>query len=460
VTTQNQNVKAQLKGLIGGNIVTPEDSSYEEARQIWNAMIDRRPAAIVQCAGAEDVAPVIRFARESGLDLSIRGAGHNIAGNALCDNGIVVDFSRMKGVRVDAAKKRAYVEPGATLADVDEATQKHGLATPVGINSTTGIAGLTLGGGFGWLTRKFGMTVDNLVAVDIVTAEAKKIRASENENTDLFWAVRGGGGNFGVVTQFEFRLFSVGPDILAGLIVFPFSQAKQVLTQYRQLVASLPEELNVWVVLRKAPPLPFLPQTVHGKEVVVLPVFCSGPVDEGEKLIASLRAFGNAHGEHFGTQPYVAWQKAFDPLLTPGARNYWKSHNFTQLSDGALNSMIEFAGKLPTPQCEIFVGLIAGAPNRVPPGAMAYGYRDANFVLNVHGRWEQAQDDQRCMNWARDFFQASAPYASGGAYVNFMTAEEGDRVAAAYGSNYSRLVEIKRRYDPENVFRLNQNIKP
>jgi FAD/FMN-containing dehydrogenase len=423
-------------------------------------MIDRRPAVIVQCVKTDDVPPVIRFARENGLELSIRGGGHNIAGNALCDNGVTIDFSRMKKVRVDAGKRRAYVEPGATLADLDEATQAHGLATPVGINSTTGIAGLTLGGGFGWLTRKYGMTIDNLVSVDVITAEGKRIRASENENADLFWAIRGGGGNFGVVTQFEFQLFPLGPEIVAGLMVFPFDQAKQILTKYRHFVNSAPEELNVWAVLRKAPPLPFLPETVHGKEVVVLPVFYSGAVAEAEKLIAPLRSFGTALGAHIGAQPYVQWQKALDPLLRPGARNYWKSHNFTELADGALNSIIEFAGKLPSPQCEIFMGMIAGAPNRIAADAMAYGHRDARFVLNVHGRWDEAKDDQKCIGWAREFFKASAPYASAGAYINFMTAEESDRVAAAYGSNYERLVEIKKRYDPQNVFHFNQNIKP
>ena len=460
MTTQTSKARETLKSSIEGKVLVPDDPGYEEARQVWNAMIDRRPAVIVQCVQADDVPPVIRFARENGLQLSIRGAGHNIAGNALCDNGITIDFSRMKNVRVDAGKKRAYVEPGATLADLDAATQAHGLATPVGINSTTGIAGLTLGGGFGWLTRKYGMTIDNLVSVDLITAEGKKLYASESENADLFWAIRGGGGNFGVVTQFEFQLFPVGPEIVAGLIVFPFNQAKQILTKYREFVNTIPEELNVWVVLRKAPPLPFLPESVHGKEVVILPIFYSGAVAEAEKLIAPLRAFGTALGEHIGAQPYVQWQKAFDPLLTPGARNYWKSHNFTELADGAQNAIIESAGKLPSPQCEIFMGLIAGAPNRVAPIAMAYGHRDAKFVLNVHGRWDEAKDDQKGIGWAREFFKASAPYASAGAYVNFMTEEEGDRVAAAYGSNYDRLVEIKKRYDPANVFHLNQNIKP
>ncbi len=460
MATQSSKVGKELRGMIKGSVLIPDDPGYEEARQIWNAMIDRRPAMIVQCANADDVSAAIAFARRNKLEISIRGAGHNIAGNALCNDGLTIDFSNMKNVRVDAGKRRAYVEPGATLANLDEATQAHGLATPVGINSTTGIAGLTLGGGFGWLTRKHGMTIDNLVSVDMVTADGRKIRASETDNPDLFWAIRGGGGNFGVVTQFEFQLFPVGPEIFAGLIVFPFSQAKQILNKYRQFVNSAPEELNVWVVLRKAPPLPFLPEKIHGKEVVVLPIFYAGAAADAEKLIAPLRAFGDAHGEHLGAQPYVAWQKAFDPLLTPGARNYWKSHNFTELADGAVDSIIEFAGKLPSPQCEIFIGLIAGAPNRIASDAMAYGHRDAKFVLNVHGRWDEAKDDARCMGWARDFFKASAPYASAGAYVNFMTAEEGDRVAAAYGANYDRLVQIKKHYDPDNIFHLNQNIKP
>lgn len=460
MTTQSSTLGNELKDTIKGRVLTHDDIDYEEARRIWNAMIDRRPAIIVLCADADDVPPAIAFARRNKLDISIRGAGHNIAGNALCTDGLVIDFSVMKNVRVDAGKRRAYVEPGATLANLDEATQVHGLATPVGINSTTGIAGLTLGGGFGWLTRKYGMTIDNLVSVDMITAEGRKIRASETDNADLFWAIRGGGGNFGVVTQFEFALHPVGPEILAGLIVFPFAQAKQVLTRYRQFTNTSPEDLNVWVVLRQAPPLPFLPQNVHGKEVVVLPIFYAGKAADGQKLINQIRAFGDPHGEHIGAQPYTEWQKAFDPLLTPGARNYWKSHNFTELSDGAIDSMIDYAEKLPSPQCEIFIGHIAGAANRVARDAMAYAHRDAKFVLNVHGRWESPAQDTTCIAWARDFFRASAPYASAGAYTNFMTDDEDNRVAAAYGSNYDRLVQLKKRYDPENVFHLNQNIKP
>ena len=449
----------KVKNKVKGQVVLPDDPNYDEVRKIWNAMIDRRPAVIVQCAEADDVLHAISYARKNGLEISIRGGGHNIAGSALCDNGVLIDLSNMKTVRVDAQKRRAYVEPGATLGDFDKALQAHGLATPVGINSTTGIAGLTLGGGFGWLTRKYGMTIDNLVSAEMITSDGKKIQVSKDENTDLFWAIRGGGGNFGVVTQFEFALYPVGPEILAGLLVFPIGQAKQVLKKYREFVKSAPEELNIWVVLRKAPPLPFLPVNIHGKEVIVLAIFFAGDISKGEKLINPLRSFGDAHGEHIGAQPYAMWQQAFDPLLTPGARNYWKSHNFTELSDGALDSIIEFAGKLPSPQCEIFVGLISGAANRVPSNAMAYGHRDTKFVLNVHGRWNEATQDETCIAWARAFFEASAPYASSGAYVNFMTEDEGDRVAAAYGANYTRLKQIKKKYDPENIFRNNQNIK-
>jgi FAD/FMN-containing dehydrogenase len=458
-TTLNHSID-NLKGRVKGRLILPGDPGYDEARQIWNAMIDRRPAVIVQCAAAADVPPAISFARDHGLEISIRGAGHNIAGNAVCDNGVMIDFSKMRTVRVDAGKRFAQVEPGATLNDVDRATQDHGLATPLGINSTTGIAGLTLGGGFGWLTRKYGMTIDNLVSVDLVMADGAPMRASDRKNPDLFWAVRGGGGNFGVVTGFEFKLHPVGPEVYSGLLVFPFNQARQVIDKYREFVKTAPEELNVWAVLRKAPPLPFLPASVHGKEIVALAVCYAGGAPDGRKLVEPLHRFGDALGEHIGLQPYTQWQQAFDPLLTPGARNYWKSHNFTEISDGALDAVLRYAGRLPTPQCEIFIGLIAGAANRVAADATAYGQRDTRFVLNVHGRWDDPADDGRCIAWARDFFKASAPYASAGAYVNFMTEDEAGRIATAYGSSYARLVQIKRRYDPENIFHMNQNIKP
>lgn len=451
----------KLRASIKGDIVTSLDSDYDESRKIWNAMIDRHPAIIIRVAETDDVRKSIVFARDNDLDISVRGAGHNIAGNAVSDGGLMIDFSkRMKRVRIDTEKRRAFVQPGATLGDFDKAAQEFGLATPTGINSTTGIAGLTLGGGFGWLTRQYGMTVDNLVSAEIVTADSKVIHVNEQQNSDLFWAIRGGGGNFGVVTEFEFKLHPVGPDILAGLIVFPFQQARRVLSQYREFVKTASEKLNIWVILRQAPPLPFLPEKVHGEEVVVLAVFYDGDLKKGQKMIDEIRSFGDLYGEHVGIQQYTAWQQAFDPLLAQGARNYWKSHNLTEIHDEVMDTMIDFTGKMPSPHCEIFVGLISGAANKVPADAMAYGHRDAQYVMNVHSRWEGKNEDNDCINWARTFFTAVAPFASGGAYTNFMTEDETDRIVAAYGPNYQRLLEIKMKYDPENIFHLNQNIKP
>ena len=450
----------EFKTKFRGDVLLQDDADYDEVRQIWNATIDRKPALIARCGSADDVVQAVKFARNNNLLVSIRGGGHNIAGNAVCDDGLMIDLSLMKRVEVDPKTRRATVEPGCTLADFDAPAQAHGLATPLGINSTTGVAGLTLGGGFGWLSRKYGMTIDNLLSADVVTADGSQVRASATENNDLFWGLRGGGGNFGIVTSFEFQLHPVGPNVLSGLIVFPFDQAKSVITQFARFTETMPDELNVWMVTRKAPPLPFLPENVHGKEMVALALCYAGDPGEGEKLIEPLRGFGTAYGEHVGVQPYVAWQQAFDPLLTKGARNYWKSHNFTKLSDGAIDAIIEYAGKLPSPQCEIFIGTIGGQTGRVAPDAMAYSSRDANYVMNVHGRWESAAEDARCIAWAREFFKKSEPFAAAGAYINFLTEDETDRIAFAYGPAYKRLVELKKKYDPTNLFRMNQNIKP
>ena len=456
---QSQKIE-ELRGGFHGDVLLPGDAAYESARAVWNAMIDKRPAVIARCATTADVVRAVNFARTNGLLLAVRGGGHNIAGSAICDDGIVIDLSQMKAADVDPKSRRVTVEAGATLADLDAATQAHGLATPTGINSTTGIAGLTLGGGFGWLSRKLGMTVDNLESAEVVTADGAVVRASATEHPDLFWALRGGGGNFGVVTRFEFRLHPVGPGVLSGLIVYPIASAKSVLQQYREFMAKAPDALSVWTVLRLAPPLPFLAESVHGQGIIALALIYAGDPKEGEPLIEPLRKFGTPLGEHVGVQPYVAWQQAFDPLLTPGARNYWKSHNFTTLPDQLLDAVVEYIGKLPSPECEIFFGAIGGATTRPAPDAMAYAHRDAQYVMNVHGRWRDAADDARCMAWARDYFNASAPFASGGVYVNFLTADEIGRVRSAYGSNYDRLVQIKGKYDPNNLFRTNQNIAP
>jgi FAD/FMN-containing dehydrogenase len=366
----------------------------------------------------------------------------------------------MKSVQIDPEQRRAYVEGGATLHDFDHEAQAFGLATPLGINSTTGVAGLTLGGGFGWLSRTLGLAADNLLSADLITAEGRRLHVSASQHPDLFWAIRGGGGNFGVVTRFEFQLHPVGPEITAGLIVFPFTQAKTVLAQYRDFVTGMPDDMTVWAVLRKAPPLPFLPPEVHGQDVLVLPVFSPLKPASAQYAIDRIGKFGQPLGMHVGAVPYAAWQQAFDPLLTPGSRNYWKSHNFTQLSDQAIDTVIRYAGNLPTPQCEIFLGLLGAQAGRPAPQETAYPHRDALYVMNVHTRWETQDEDSRCIAWAREFFTASAPYATGSVYVNFLTQDEGERVADAYGENYRRLAQIKMKYDPDNVFRNNQNIRP
>jgi FAD/FMN-containing dehydrogenase len=460
MTSMKSGVIDDFKSKLTGRLLQPDDAGYEEARQIWNAMIDRRPAMIVRCADAEDVKTSVAFARDHDLRLAVRGGGHNIAGNALCDGGLVIDLSGMRVVRVDRDTRRAHVQGGATLADFDQEAQAFGMATPLGINSTTGIGGLTLGGGFGWLSRKYGLTVDNLVSAEIATADGRLLRTSASEYPDLFWAIRGGGGNFGVVTSFEFALHPVGPEVTAGLIVFPFEQAKQVLTRYRDMAASLREEVNIWTVMRQAPPLPFLPVHVHGKEVVVMAFFSPLGPEAVKAELDALRGFGQACGEHVGAMPYAAWQQIFDPLLAPGARNYWKSHNFTTLGDAALDTIIRYAGELPSPQCEIFIGLLGGQINRAAPDATAYPHREAAYVMNVHTRWSDAAEDEKCIDWTRAFFSAAAPYAAGSVYINFMTQEEGGRIAEAYGANYGRLKEIKAKYDPLNLFRQNQNIRP
>jgi len=450
-----------FRGALRGPLCLPGDAGYDEARTIWNAMIDKRPAAIVRAVGASDVIQTVRLAAQHGLELSIRGGGHNIAGTAVSDGGLMLDLSRMSSVRVDPKARTVRVEPGALLSDLDRETQAFGLATPVGINSTTGVAGLTLGGGFGWLSRKFGLTVDNLLSADVVTAAGELVRANETEHPDLFWAIRGGGGNFGVVTSFELKLHPVGPQVIAGLIVHPFSAAKDVLAEYRRLVAKAPDELCCWAVMRKAPPLPFLPAEVHGTEVLVLALCYAGDPAAGEKAVAPFKAIGKPIADVVGPAPFAGWQTAFDPLLTAGERNYWKSHDFVELSDGLFAVLLEAVTELPSPQCEIFIANLGGAINRVPVEATAYPHRHVNFVMNVHTRWSDAAEDKRCIAWARAVYDQTAPFATGGVYVNFMPDDEASRVrSGAYGPNYDRLAQVKAKYDPKNLFRRNQNVAP
>jgi FAD/FMN-containing dehydrogenase len=458
--TLTQDALRAFQTSLRGRVLTPDSGEYDAARAVWNGMIDRRPALIALCADAGDVVQAVRFAAREQLVTAVRGGGHNIAGNAVCDAGLLIDLSLMKSVRIDPAAGTARVEPGATLADFDKEAQEFALATPLGINSTTGVAGLTLGGGFGWTTRKFGLTVDNLISADVVTADAKLIRASEKEHQDLFWALRGGGGNFGVVTSFEFKLHPLGPEVLSGLIVHPLANAGELLAEFRRIAKEAPDELTIWVVLRKAPPLPFLPTEWHGKEVLIFAACYSGDIKEGEKATQALRALGRPIVDVIAPHPFTGWQAAFDPLLTPGARNYWKSHDFTDLPDAAIKVILDAVRTLPSPECEVFIAHVGGAMARVAANATAWSNRDAHFIMNAHTRWRDKAQDSACVAWARQLFEATAPFASGSVYVNFMPDDENDRIEKAYGANYRRLAEIKRRYDPNNLFRMNQNIRP
>jgi FAD/FMN-containing dehydrogenase len=404
------------------------------------------------------VVRAVAFARSNGLRLAVKGGGHNIAGSALVDGGLVIDFERMKRVTVDPKARTARVEPGATLADVDRATQEHGLLVPTGVNSTTGIAGLTLGGGFGWTTRKFGLTIDNLRSVRLVTADARALHVDRNQHSELFWAIRGGGGNFGVVTEFVFDLHPAGPEVFAGLVVHPFADFVNVVKSYERALANAPDELTCWAVLRKAPPLPFLPTEWHGREVVVLAMCYIGPLANAEAATAPLRGIGRPIADVVGPAPFAGWQQALDPLLTPGARNYWKSHDVASFNDASLEIIRQAINELPTEECEVFFGHVGGALTRVASDATAWPNRAAHFAVNVHTRWRDARDDQRCVAWARRIYDRLAPHAMGSLYVNFIPEGDEARVTDAYGANYERLVSIKRRFDPDNLFRANQNI--
>jgi FAD/FMN-containing dehydrogenase len=455
-----QNTVAVLRGKLRGTVALPGEDGYDAARTIWNAMIDRRPALVARCLDAADVINAVKLARDEKLLVAVRSGGHNIAGNAVCDGGLLIDLSLMKSVRVDPASGTARVEPGATLADFDKEAQAFGLATPLGINSTTGVAGLTLGGGFGWTTRKFGLTVDNLISADVVTADAKLVRVSEKEHQDLFWALRGGGGNFGIVTSFEFKLHPLGPEVLSGLIVHPLEKAGELLPEFRRIANEAPDELTIWAVMRKAPPLPFLPTEWHGKEVLIFAACYSGDMEEGQKAVKPLRALGSPIVDVISPHQFTDWQAAFDPLLTPGARNYWKSHDFTDFPNAAIKVILDAVRSLPSPECEVFIAHVGGAMARVDANATAWANRDAHFIMNAHTRWRDKVQDSACIAWARQLFEATAPFASGSVYVNFMPEDENERVEKAYGANYWQLAEIKRRYDPDNFFRMNQNIRP
>ncbi|MDL5363342.1 FAD-binding oxidoreductase [Halalkalicoccus sp. NIPERK01] len=444
---------------IHGGVLRPGGDGYDDARTIWNAMIDRKPAIIVRPTGAADVITAVDFAREHDLPLAVKGGGHNVAGSAVCDDGLMIDLSPMSSVRVDPAAQIARVGPGATMADLDHEAQAFGLATPGGVISTTGVAGITLGGGLGWLSRKYGLTVDNLRSVDVVTVDGEVITASEDENVDLFWAIRGGGGNFGIVTSFEFDLHEIGRNVLFGPIVYPYEDAPDVLAHYQEFTRDAPRDCCVWANSVAAPPLPFLPDDVHGTTVLILVLFYTGDLEKGKTVLEPLREYGDPIADAVAPTRYTEAQRMLDDLYVEGARNYWKAPNFTECTEKTIDTITEYADRFPTPYSEILIHQVGGAVNDVKSDATAYPHRDTEFIVTVAARWEDPARDDECIAWVRECHDALADGATGGTYANFEGDREG-REQNAYGENYDRLAELKSKYDPKNVFRLNQNVKP
>ena len=458
-TVLGEQAVERFKASLRGEILRSSDDGYDEARKVWNGMIDKRPALIFRCIGVADVISAVRFARDHELLVSVRGGGHNVAGSAVCDGGLVIDLSRMKGVHVDPFRRTARAQPGLTLGDLDHETQAFGFAVPAGIVSTTGIAGLTLGGGFGWLNRKYGLTCDNLLSADVVTADGQMVTASPEENVDLFWGIRGGGGNFGIVTSFEYQLHPVGPTVLAGLVVHPMTKAPEFLRFYRDFVADSPDELTAVPALRIAPPAPFLPEHVHGKPIVAVFVCYCGPVEEGERVLRPLREFGSPLADVIAPKPFVMYQAMLDPVQPPGRNYYWKSDDLLELTDHAIDTIVAHSEAITSPHTIVPLFQFGGIASRVAEDAMAYSHRNAAYALNCNASWTEGEPE-RHIQWARDFSTAMQPY-SAGVYVNFLSNESEERVKAAYGATkYERLVTLKNKYDPSNFFRLNQNIRP
>jgi FAD/FMN-containing dehydrogenase len=452
----------ELGGTFGGELLLPTSPGYDTARRIWNGAIDRHPACIARCTGVADAVAAVRFARERDLVVAVRSGGHGVGGHALCDGGLVIDLSPMKGIRVDPQARTARAQAGVLWGELDRETQLHGLATVGGIVTHTGIAGLTLGGGIGWLMRKHGATVDNLLSADVVTAQGEIVTASEEENPDLFWAIRGGGGNFGIVTSVEYRLHRVGPIVLAGPVFHPLEDAPAVLRFYREFIAAAPDELTTIFDLSVPPPLPFLPEEVHGKPIVMVGACYAGSPDEGAEVVRPLKQFGRPIADLLEPKPYTALQSMFDPFVPHGWHRYWKSVELPPLTDDAIDTLVEHAPPVTSPRSYCIVFQLGGALARVGKDETAFSQRDAAHNVNINAVWtEEDPDAERHIAWARDFFDAMQPHAGGRVYLNFLGDEGGNRVRQAYGArNYERLVELKRAYDPTNFFRLNQNIEP
>jgi FAD/FMN-containing dehydrogenase len=444
-----------------GPVLVPGDAGYEDSRTVWNAMIDRTPAFVVRCIGVADVIACVKFAREHDLLLCIKGGGHNIAGLATADGAMMLDMSLMRGVWVDKEKNVVHAQAGCMLGDVDRETQVHGLAAVLGFVSLTGITGLTLGGGFGYLTRRWGWTSDTVVGIDVVTADGQLVRASDEENADLFWGLRGGGGNFGVVTGIDYTLYPVGPEIVGGVVAWPASDAPEVIELYRTLAEEAPPELTLVTFIRPAPPAPWLPEDIHGKPIVAILACYSGDPAEGEKAVAPIKSFGEPIGDVLVRRPYAQVQSLLDATQPKGRRYYWKSEYLPSIEPALCDKFIEHAAKIPSPHSAAILFQLGGALNELEEDHSPVGNRDARYVFNLGGSWEQAEDDDVNLAWTRDAWNDLKQFSTGGTYINFLTEDEGpERIEAALRTGLQRLPEVKAKWDPENVFRTNRNIEP
>ena len=449
----------ELRAQVRGDVISSEDEGYEEARKVYNAMIDRRPAVVVRAVNAGDVIAAVNLARENSLDLSVRGGGHSVPGFGTNDGGVVIDFSRMRGVRVDPVASMARAEGGATWGDFNAATYAFGLATTGGVVSTTGIAGLTLGGGIGHTTRGFGLSLDSLISADVVTADGQFFQASEREYEDLFWALRGGSGNFGVVTSFEYRLHPL-KDIYGGPMFFELSEAGNILRFYREYIADAPEQMGVFPAFQIAPPLPFIPEDRHGDTFIALVACWAGPVEEGGKAFQPFHDVAPVVAEHVGPMPYPALNSAFDGLYPSGLQHYWKAAFVKELTDDAIAAHETHGPDVPVVNSTVHIYPINGAAGRVAPDTTAFAYRDANFATVIAGMWPEPSQNEANTAWVRNYYDAIAPHSEEGGYINFMSGDDQDRIRANYKGNYDRLVQVKRAYDPDNLFHVNQNIAP
>ena len=449
----------QLRETARGPVIAPEDAGYDEARKVYNGMIDRRPRIVFRCVDAADVMAAVDFARENELELSVRGGSHSAPGFGTNDDGLVIDLSLMKGIQVDPLTQMARAQGGCTWGDFNHATYGFGLATTGGIVSTTGIAGLTLGGGIGYLSRRHGLSVDNLLSADVVTADGRFVVASKAENDDLFWALRGGGGNFGVVTSFEYQLHPV-KDIFVGLFFYPLDRAHEVFEFYRDFIETAPEEIGAFPAFHIAPPLPFIPEEHQGKPYCAIVSCWTGPLERGEHALEPIRRAAPTVAELVTPMPYPALNAAFDPLIPPGLQHYWKASFATELTDGAIEAHLEHGPRIPHVSTAVHIYPINGACNRVASEATAFAYRDAKFATVIAGMWEDPADNDNNIEWVRGYYKALEPHSSLGGYVNFMAADDQHRIEHNYKGNFERLREIKSRYDPDNLFHMNQNIQP